>query len=180
MPRTRRPDQSSHCKPISVPRKWLQEKDNTTMCVTWALGREVCLPYYDHLTPMLITSPLSLLLTMIKGCYESTTSPQLPPTSHSVLLSDKVMSADSGIVYPLDSVASLASSAPTSACQLCWFSHRTITRYTQMDSYATRPSSCSHHHWRGIDLLIHSPSWHSWSIGLFATYIAIVEQPVSI
>ena len=61
------------------------------VCVTCALGREVHLPYYDHLSlrSRLITSPLSLLLTRIKGCYGSTTYPQLPPTSHSFLLSER-------------------------------------------------------------------------------------------
>jgi hypothetical protein len=67
------------------------------VCVTWALGREVCLPYYDQLRSRLVTSPLSLLLTRIKGFYESQLS-LLPPTSHSFLLSDKVMSASFGTV----------------------------------------------------------------------------------
>ena len=57
------------------------------VCVTCALGREVHLPYYDHLRSRLVTSPLSLLLTRIKGYYGSTTYPQLPPTSHSFPLS---------------------------------------------------------------------------------------------
>ena len=150
------------------------------VCVTWALSGEVRLPYYDNLRSRLVTSHLSLLLTRIKGYYRSTTYPQLPPTSHPFLLSDKVMPAGFGAVCPLDSIASLASSAPTSACQLCWFICRAITCYTQMDRYMSRPSSCSHHHRCGIDPLIRPPSWHSRNIGLFATYIAIVEQRVSI
>ena len=89
------------------------------VCVTCALGREVHLPYYDHLRSRLVTSPLSLLLTRIKGYYRSITYPQLPPTSHSFPLSDKVMSVSFGAICPLDPIASLASSAPTSACQLC-------------------------------------------------------------
>ncbi len=89
------------------------------MCVTWALGREVCLPYYDRLGSRLVTSPLSLLLTRIKGCYRSTAYLQLPPTSHSFPLSDKVMSACFGAVCLLDPIASLALSTPTSACQVC-------------------------------------------------------------
>jgi hypothetical protein len=72
------------------------------VCVSWAQGREVCLSYYDHLRSMLVTSPLSLLLTRIKGYYQSTTYPHLPPTSHSLPLSDKVMSADFGAVCLLD------------------------------------------------------------------------------
>ncbi len=43
------------------------------MCVTRALGREVRLTYKDHRVLCLITPPLSLLLTRIKGCYGSTT-----------------------------------------------------------------------------------------------------------
>ena len=85
------------------------------VCVTWALGREVRLPYYDHLRSKLVTSPLSLLLTRIEGYYGLTCSFH-PPATPSRLLSDKVMAADFGIVCPLDPIASLASSAPTSAC----------------------------------------------------------------
>jgi len=47
-----------------------------------------------------------------------------------------------------------------------------------MDSYTSRPSSCSHHHRRGIDLLLRSPSWHPQNIGRFTTYIAIVARRV--
>jgi hypothetical protein len=61
-----------------------------SVCVTWALGRKGHLSYYDQLRSRLITPPLSLLLTRIKGFYESQLS-LLPPTSHSFLLSDKVM-----------------------------------------------------------------------------------------
>jgi hypothetical protein len=81
------------------------------VCVTWALGREVPLPYDDQLRSRLVTSPLSLLLTKIKGVYE----PQLslpPPTSHSFSLSDKVMSASFSAICLLDPVASLRRALP--------------------------------------------------------------------
>ena len=46
---------------------------NSDVCVTRALGREVRLTYKDYQVLCLVTPPLSLLLTRIKGCYGSTT-----------------------------------------------------------------------------------------------------------
>ncbi len=147
-----------------------------SICVTWALGREVRLPYYDHLRSRLLTSPLSLLLTRIKGWYKSTTYPQLPPTTHSFLFSGKVMSADFGAVCLSAWSNCITSVKRTHLCLSAVLIQLQGYHFLYPDSYASRQSSCSHHHWQSIDPLIRPSSWHSQNIGLFTTYITVVEN----
>jgi hypothetical protein len=93
------------------------------VCVTWALGREVCLPYFDHLRSRLITPPLKLLLTSIKDYYGSHITRNFHPPA-TPFYSCKSTSADISIVCPLDPVASLQLGTPTSIYQLCGSSSR--------------------------------------------------------
>ncbi len=78
-------------KKCRFPVPWCQ-MGGGRVCVTWVLGREVCLPYYDHLRSRLVTPLLSLLLTKIKGCYRTTSIPQLSPTSHPLSLMKRYIS----------------------------------------------------------------------------------------
>jgi hypothetical protein len=142
----------------------------------------VPLSYYSPvpLGSRLITFPLSLLLTRIKGYYGSTTYPQLPPTSHSsrsLIRSCQRISALSVRSIQLHHLHRAHPPLPASCVDSVAGPSLVIPKWTVMRP-ASRPSSCSHHHWRGIDPLICSPSWHSQNIGLFTTYITIVERRV--
>ena len=64
------------------------------VCATWALGREVCLPYYDHLRSRFVTSPLSLLLTELKVV----TSPQVTCSFHPPATPSRSMIARSSCI----------------------------------------------------------------------------------